>query len=161
MKRFLFLLSVVILVSSCSTLPKETNNKSILVIPIQNNQVDKSRYYVNYKLFYDTRKFFYVNPEKDYVVINNLDPGKYEIFAYEPIYKNDNHTYDKYYFHINFECSANEITILPSALEITMVKMNNLYGQSAEFKTISKEKKQQIWDMLNKDKNMSVWKIKE
>jgi hypothetical protein len=90
-----------------------------------------------------------------------VNPGKYEIFAVEPIYKNDNHKYAKFYVHVYFDCSAGEITILPSVLEITMVKQNQLYGQHADFMPITKDRIQQVNDMLNKDKNMIVWKIKE
>jgi hypothetical protein len=152
----LFLLGILIL--SCGTFPQKADNRSIIVISIQNDKKDFDKYYVYYRIYYSKDEYFSIDPKKDRYVRMNFEPGEYEITAIEPVYYKLNQPFRKSETSIKFTCYPNGITILKDALKISFEEGDDRrMAEHAEFTSLSDSEYEQLVEKIMTDKNAKYW----
>lgn len=70
MKRSIISLLLTAVLFSCSSIPKESNGLSLLVIPVIKDSKDSKAYYVYYKLYY--KEIGATDEKKEKYIIGNL-----------------------------------------------------------------------------------------
>ena len=160
----------IIFLSNCARLPKPSiNNSTILVI--KDEFVNTSSYPPQIRIKFNIKSDnglegnFYVIPSNGNAIISSLEPGNYNINGYS------RHAIDRmnpkkiktYPLGLKFELKKNQITVLNRKIVAKQKPYNSRGGWSFSMNTknVTDSEKQEVINLLRKDKNFSLWRIYE
>lgn len=131
-----------ILLVSCSSIPKEDNSLAVIVLPVEKSVEDLNAYYMYYKIYYkdindetiQQEKYITVNPNDETYIITKIVPGIYEIYAIEQIYIKTNKVYNRIRVSNQFVANSGVIKILEQSIKISLIESEDgVFRQHVEF----------------------------
>lgn len=159
----IILVGFVVLLSSCATLPKpQTENSTLLVIPVKTIKKTNYEYYRHYIIkLSNTDATIKIEPHSGYLFVRHLQPGEYA--AVKLISLHRKHTRKREFpLYIPFTLSAGSITIFPSRLEILLRKEQGrdyTYYQYWEFYDLPEAEKLAIIQEIEGYRRIEYWQI--
>ena len=160
----------IIFLSNCARLPKPSiKNKTILVVKDEfvntSSWPPQIRIKFNIKSTSGLKGNFYVTPSNGNAIISHLEPGNYNINGYSrhAIGRMNPKKNKTYPLGLKFELKKNQITVLNRKIVAKQKPYNSRGGWSFNMNTknVTDSEKQEVINLLRKDKNFSLWRIYE
>jgi len=152
-------LASLVFISGCSTLPSKLKGQSVMVIYVENDYKFKGKYTTDYRLYYTDEKYILIDPEENYDIRTQLDPGIYEFTKLRTIEKSNSKLGKPQEMHLRVELEENKLTLVPTKVVIKMEGNVFGYTQAMEFVEMDEAEQGQVLEFFSKDKNASIWGI--
>lgn len=156
-----------VLISGCATLPSETNNTGIVVIPIDQKPGRSSDFFGKYRLNYyksldqESRTgVVTLDPSKSFAVIKGLEPGNYWFKDLQFVYESSGKlgSYNSSSFTVTV--SPGVISISPQMLRVTLRRKSG--GGRTQGKSLERSNAILVDEIMSKfenDKNFAYWQF--
>ena len=158
---------IIILISSCSRLPKNPSSQNKTILVVKTDLINSSKHNVQTRFKfkinsnYGALDEFWITPSGSISIIKSLDVGSYTINGYEsaPVATSSKGN-QKHNMSGSFDLGYGQITILDKKLSYKQEPYGN-GGWKANWniKSLSYTEKQRIVSELRKDENFNKWSM--
>jgi hypothetical protein len=166
MKKIIVGILFILLLSSCTSIPKYENGKALIILPVKTEKIKGKEFYIYYRIHYglvsnDTyfpKEYIYFTPSSKKYIAFILPEGVYKITDIEPIRKSDSRKFATYSTNITFSCKDGIIRIIPTQLEVVLNKgIKGIVNQRISASPVEVELYNDIISELKNEDNFQYW----